>query len=653
MSRRLAANIKNDHLACPICQETFTDPRRLPCDHTFCFSCLKQLIKASRKNNTIRCPIDRKETHAPFANASDYHWAESFPKDELALSLLQTVQGEGAETTSGIVCREHGGETCGYFCFGCYEFACSECVLESHKQDDCDCRTLKKSKELSKELFKDRKTELDELLKTIDRMEIHGKVHERSLRTSEVRVSDSLHLIAAQIEKFRDSTISKLINMLTQIENVSVTKNKIDQAKMVKEKIKIYRKQVDYVHQKTDVREILTSLQVLRKRIHEFTEDVCSLETSADSVELHLQIHPELVNICQRLGKYSSEIGKLQVTTVQEGLQLYEESQADINGKKISFDVDISGHDASTFECLLELNVSEGNARDDRTKQSSFSDVVLISHSLFGVDQNNMKILRFTDRGEPISSIKLNSAYSISVIPGTDDVVVTQPGCQRVTVLSTHKGLDVKETIPVHQAYYKISAITETKFAVVCENSSSDNREKQKETIKTKGKMATSVPESMSSWFVHVIDRQGHVVLKVSDDTVCKPSVYGPPYIKPLKQLAVTSSGDIVVSVETRDHSFLSCLSQGGKVNWTYEPVGKPEGIFCRDGILFVFLGDSRTLLTMTEDGHLLPRCSIKLQHYQQSGHAIFVGQDIVAVTDLSDSINLFKIDKSNISLRR
>ncbi|XP_069135293.1 uncharacterized protein [Argopecten irradians] len=653
MSRRLADNIKTDHLVCPICQETYTDPRQLPCDHTFCFSCLKQLIKASRKNNVIRCPVDRKEIQAPFANASDYHWAESFPKDELVLSLLQTVQGGEVGSASGVECRKHK-ETCGYFCFGCYEFACSECVLENHKQDDCDCRTFKKSKELSKELFKDRRTELDELLKSIDRMEIHGKVHERSLRTSETRVSDSLHTIAAQIEKFRDSTIAKLINMLTQIENVSVTKNKIDQAKMLKEKIKIYRKQVDFVHQKTDVREILTSLQVLRKRIHEFTDDVCLLETSADSVQLHLQIHPELVNICQRLGKYSSEIGKLQVTTVSEGSEIYEESKTEINGKSISFDVDISGHDASTFECLLELNVSEGNARNDRTNQSSFSDVVLISHSLFAIDQANNKILRFTDRGEPVSSMKLNGAYSISVVPGTDDVAVTQPSCRRISVLTTHKGLDVKVAITVNHAYYKIAAISETKFAVVCGSSSSDNRPVQKGAAKQRNKSATSSSEEgTTTWFVHVVDREGHVLLKVSDDTICATKVFGQPYTKPLKQLAVTSSGDIVVSADTSEHSFLSCFSQDGKLQWTYEPAGRPEGIYCRDGMLFVFLGDSRTLLLMTDRGHLLPKCMIKLQHYQQSGHAIFVGQDIIAVTDLSDSINLFKLDKSHISFRR
>lgn len=651
MSRRLAANIKNDHLTCPICQETLSDPRRLPCEHTFCFVCLKRLINASRKNNVICCPIDRKETHAPFANASDYHWAESFPKDELVLSLLQTVGGEGAEQTSGIVCKLHGGEACGYFCFGCYEFACSECVLESHKQEDCDCRTFKKSRELSKELFRERRDELNDLLQSIDRMEIHGKVHDRSLRTSEIRVSESLHTIAAQIEKFRDSTIAKVINMLTQIENVSVTKNKIDQAKMVKEKIKIYRKQIDYVHQKPDVKELLVALQVLRKKIHEFTEDVCSLETSADSVELHLQLNPELLEICKLLSQFSFEIGKLHVTTVPVGARGFEESQMAIHGKTIHFDVDMSGRDVTTLECLLELNVSEGNARDDTTKQSSFSDVVLISHSLFAVDQTNMKVLRFTDRGEPVSSMKLDGAYSLAIITGTDDVIVTQPGCKRVSILTTYKGLHVRETVTLNQSYFKIAAISETRFAVVCQNgieSSSSNGKAQK----PKDKMAAASGENVSA-DVHIIDRNGHVLLKVGEDTLYKPDVYGAPYIKPLKQLAVTSTGDIVVSVETRDHSFISCFSQEGKSRWTYEPVGKPEGIFCRDGVLFVFLGDTRTILLLTESGHLLPKCFIKLQHYQQNGHAIFVGQDILAVTDLSDSLHLFKIDKSSHIFRR
>ena len=36
-------------LVCPICIETFTEPRTLTCQHTFCTACLQQLVDASRR----------------------------------------------------------------------------------------------------------------------------------------------------------------------------------------------------------------------------------------------------------------------------------------------------------------------------------------------------------------------------------------------------------------------------------------------------------------------------------------------------------------------------------------------------------------------------------------------------------------------------
>ena len=38
---------------CPVCQENFSDPRVLPCDHSFCQECIDQM----KKGNSIKCPV--------------------------------------------------------------------------------------------------------------------------------------------------------------------------------------------------------------------------------------------------------------------------------------------------------------------------------------------------------------------------------------------------------------------------------------------------------------------------------------------------------------------------------------------------------------------------------------------------------------------
>src|SRR6218665_895316 len=57
----------NDITECCICLKTFTDPRMLPCIHTFCFQCLKEMVDKSDKNpgDAMPCPVCRKELSIP------------------------------------------------------------------------------------------------------------------------------------------------------------------------------------------------------------------------------------------------------------------------------------------------------------------------------------------------------------------------------------------------------------------------------------------------------------------------------------------------------------------------------------------------------------------------------------------------------------
>src|SRR5688572_4712497 len=59
----------NDITECCICLETFTDPRMLPCIHTFCLHCLKDLTDKSNEEsrNALSCPVCKNEFFIPDA----------------------------------------------------------------------------------------------------------------------------------------------------------------------------------------------------------------------------------------------------------------------------------------------------------------------------------------------------------------------------------------------------------------------------------------------------------------------------------------------------------------------------------------------------------------------------------------------------------
>lgn len=58
------AEISNSEIICPICLETYDDPRTLSCGHSICNSCIEQM-KTAVQSNTIRCFACRKCTTIP------------------------------------------------------------------------------------------------------------------------------------------------------------------------------------------------------------------------------------------------------------------------------------------------------------------------------------------------------------------------------------------------------------------------------------------------------------------------------------------------------------------------------------------------------------------------------------------------------------
>ena len=48
-----------DITECPICVETFTDPKVLPCIHTFCLKCLLKYGEHDKPGDQVACPLCR------------------------------------------------------------------------------------------------------------------------------------------------------------------------------------------------------------------------------------------------------------------------------------------------------------------------------------------------------------------------------------------------------------------------------------------------------------------------------------------------------------------------------------------------------------------------------------------------------------------
>jgi hypothetical protein len=56
---------------CSICADTYSDPRTLPCVHTFCLRCIEGFSEHKLPGNRVSCPLCRKEFAIPENGAED------------------------------------------------------------------------------------------------------------------------------------------------------------------------------------------------------------------------------------------------------------------------------------------------------------------------------------------------------------------------------------------------------------------------------------------------------------------------------------------------------------------------------------------------------------------------------------------------------
>ena len=125
-------------LECPICQEQLSDPRVLPCQHTFCLHCLEKIREHQSTTESIPRPVCRATYHLSIAGIDD------LPKNVFAGNLIDVVhqgdlQGQTRYGSSNMVSiqlctldTDECSEPATVYCDVCDVYMCEQCEL-SHK----------------------------------------------------------------------------------------------------------------------------------------------------------------------------------------------------------------------------------------------------------------------------------------------------------------------------------------------------------------------------------------------------------------------------------------------------------------------------------------------------------------------------------------
>ena len=116
-------NNLHEEVSCSVCMCKYTDPKQLPCLHSFCLHCLNGIQRTSGRRDKIACPECRHEFNVP-----DNGNLNALPTNFRINSLLDVLAIKECNTT-GVKCGNCDERTKqSHYCFQCCAFWCDECI---------------------------------------------------------------------------------------------------------------------------------------------------------------------------------------------------------------------------------------------------------------------------------------------------------------------------------------------------------------------------------------------------------------------------------------------------------------------------------------------------------------------------------------------
>ena len=116
-------NNLHEEVSCSVCMCKYTDPKQLPCLHSFCLHCLNGIQRTSAIADKILCSECRQEVKVP-----DNGKLKALPTNFRINSLLDVLAIKECSTT-GVKCGNCDERTKqSHYCFQCYAFWCEECI---------------------------------------------------------------------------------------------------------------------------------------------------------------------------------------------------------------------------------------------------------------------------------------------------------------------------------------------------------------------------------------------------------------------------------------------------------------------------------------------------------------------------------------------
>ena len=252
-------HIDKQFLSCGICLERYTNPKVLPCLHTFCERCLLNYIPAA--SLSVTCPICRQQSILPeqgvsalqnnffilnlmdvlenpnfctscenqakatskctdceqflCENCMEAHKesssGETHVHNVVSLRDLALSDGDGEKMTS-LVCPSHDGQSLDFYCCACETAVCESCTLVEHSTHRTmpSSEAIEEHKEMLTRLLENSQAQIPVLQESIQLIQQVSQALLQNYREAETKVQESFDSMAKLLTQRKGAVLADL-----------------------------------------------------------------------------------------------------------------------------------------------------------------------------------------------------------------------------------------------------------------------------------------------------------------------------------------------------------------------------------------------------------------------------------------------------------
>lgn len=585
MAHCLEKNLKEDYLTCSICFDTFKDPRKLSCGHSFCYLCLKDY--AGRVDKTLSCPMCRRDIEKP-ENASVEEWISLIPHDNLLDAIVSAVYKHSEDKScvtlklkeiSNKICAEHGKDY-NQVCLSRLIPTCSDCV--DHK--NCTHASFSDANSFISSEIAEIDSQIVSQLTDIAMIEQNSLLSLNVYQKQSMEAVESIKRIRSQVQQFYINIISDLQSKTESLDwPVVDIKSSLKKLKMQRSCLEQARADVENIKVKNNVLDKLEAYKICRESTKHIFDDK-SDDIGDKNYKIKLVENQDLLTLVNKMR-----------TAVRVEIVSDDESKAD-------------------FEML---SAESSETEDDRymkkewsvnkSHQSSLSGICFVETYIVAIDQFNNCCIKMSIDGAVLEKMRLAEPYQVCrCLDGNIAITCWDKNC--IHLLQVEPELASTATLRTTKHYLGISCAGYGRFVVTSADSSVD-----------------------------IISITGDIILSINQRRS----------INILKYIFGTFS--VPVKAMMKDDTFIICdsvrktlvrMDLYGTILWQ-TVIPRITSITCGPDFIYCTLSRSNKITTVSFDGKVKDECLLQVR----SPWAIDVEGDKIILTEDAPSAQIHLID--------